>query len=203
MTISGERVVFPIGHNGGRRPGERHQVRLGRSAETLTSDEFAIWVLAHGSPTVGKAAWTVRDTVRTAEGERVTGASDIVSALDERGLLHTIAAGSGATDFARAYRMTALLTGLGDTPGNPGTYAVGVPGTPAATWLDFDAYELWQWGSLAPTLSHVCEARASVLTKLGEPCEPAAALGCMLGDLRLLIAHGCAYLDTAAPYIGE
>jgi hypothetical protein len=94
--------------------------------------------------------------------------------------------------------MDVLFVGLGNAPDRPNGHAVGLPGLGAAAILDPDCYELWQWGSVAPTLWHSCELRASVSAQLDHPLEPVDALGDVLGDLRFLIANGCAYLDVVA-----
>jgi hypothetical protein len=39
--------------------------------------------------------------------------------------------------------------------------------------------------------------RATVTAPHGQTADPVAALTEILGDLRFLIAHGCAYLDVA------
>jgi hypothetical protein len=62
--------------------------------------------------------------------------------------------------------------------------------------LDSDCYELWQWGSVAPSLWHSCEVRATVTAGHGEVADPGKAVQEILGDLRFLVAHGCAYLDV-------
>ncbi|MFI6678644.1 hypothetical protein [Kribbella sp. NPDC050470] len=73
---------------------------------------------------------------------------------------------------------------------------MGLPGVGAAAMLDPGSYELWQWGSLAPSLWHCCEVRASVRSQLDEQVGAADVMAEVLGDLRFLIAHGCAYLDV-------
>lgn len=203
MSVSERRLVFPVGHYAGERPGGQHLVRLGWSPERLTTDEFGVWVLAHGSSRAGKSDWTVDDVRTLAEGAEVGGPADAVESLLKRGLLVAVpaepAAAPATLAFLRSHRMGSLLTGLGDTAENAGTYGVGVPGTAALAWLDRDAYELWQWGQLPPSLWHTCAARANVSTQLGEPLEATQAVGGVLADLRLLLAHSCAYLDVAAP----
>ncbi|KJK43441.1 hypothetical protein UK23_33270 [Lentzea aerocolonigenes] len=188
-------IVFPIGHYAGRR-GDIHVVRVGWRPETLTADEFVVWVLAHGSGRAGKADWTVRDVLALAD------LPDVVNSLLVRGILAAVPAeptGAPATlEFTRRHRMGGLLTGLGDTKADPGVHGVGVPGLATVAWLDDWSYELWQWGPLAPALWDVCEVRAKVLTELDQPLEPAQAVGSVLADLRLLLAHGCAYLDVVA-----
>jgi hypothetical protein len=205
MSAVERRLVFPVGHYAGQRPGDRHLVRLGWSPERLTTDEFGVWVLAHGSSRAGKSDWTVDDVLALADGAEVDGPGDAVESLLERGLLAAVptepAAAPATLAFLREHRMASLLTGLGDTAENPGTYAVGVPGTAALAWLDRDAYELWQWGQLPPTLWHTCEARAKVSTRLGEPLDASHTVGGVLADLRLLLAHSCAYLDVAPPTV--
>ncbi|TDO50636.1 hypothetical protein EV643_104129 [Kribbella sp. VKM Ac-2527] len=193
--------VFPIGHYSGLRPGEEpaHVVRVGWQQHRLSEDAFGVWVLAHGMTETGKGQWTVTDVVKQAEQAGVTKAEELLWGLAEKGAVVLVADDpTQATAFAKSHRMDVLFVGLGNTPERPDGHAVGVPGLGAAAILDPDCYELWQWGSVAPTLWHSCEVRATVTAELGQTLEPVDALGEILGDLRFLIAHGCAYLDVAA-----
>jgi hypothetical protein len=197
--------VFPIGHYGGLRPGEVpdaaqvHVVRVGWQQHRLSEDAFGIWVLSHGITEIGKRPWTADDIIQQAEQAGVADAKAHLENLVADGALALVPDRTDeAAAFARGHRMDVLFVGLGNSPDRPDGYAVGIPGLGTAAILDPDCYELWQWGSVAPTLWHSGEVRSEVAGRLGRTLEPAGALGEILGDLRYLIAHGCAYLDVAA-----
>jgi hypothetical protein len=98
--------------------------------------------------------------------------AEVVADLADRGALAVVEPGAEAR-FLETYRMDALQVGVGNSAGEPDVFLVGIA-EPVA--LGRGSYELWQWGGLAPTLMG---ARA------------------VLDDLRVLLAHGCAYLDVA------
>ncbi|TDV40079.1 hypothetical protein [Actinophytocola oryzae] len=177
-------TVFPIGHYmGERHPESLHYVRVGLEHQTMTTDEFGVWVLSHqDSP-----QWSVEDVVRLASQAELPNAPESVERLLSAGLL---AQATTPVDFTRAYRLYPLQVGLGNTPENPDEYAVGLPDQEPAV-LSATAYELWQWSALAPTLWHTCEIRAKVSEN---PAEDEAAG--VLADLRPILANSCGYLDV-------
>lgn len=186
-------TVFPVGHYGGVR--EREQVvRVGWNQHRIDEDAFGVWVLAHGLPEVGKGPWTVDDVIGQAGCAGIADATNQLEALADAGLVAVV---DDQALFARRHRMDVLFVGLGNAPDRLDGYAVGIPGLGTAAVLDSDCYELWQWGSVAPSLWHSCEVRAAVTVREGEAADPGKALVEILGDLRFLIAHGCAYLDVA------
>jgi hypothetical protein len=192
--------VFPIGHYSGFRPGEDpvHVVRVGWQQHRLDEDAFGVWVLSHGTAETGKGHWTADDIVKRAEDGGLAEAGRRLEELAAKGIVAFVPDDPEvATAFAKGHRMDVLFVGLGNSPERPEGHAVGVPGLGTAAVLDPDCYELWQWGSVAPTLWHSCEVRATVTAELGQTLEPVDALGEILGDLRYLISHGCAYLDVA------
>ncbi|MEU0091532.1 hypothetical protein [Kribbella sp. NPDC006257] len=193
-------TVFPIGHYGGTRAGADgesvHAVRVGWQQYRLSEDAFTVWVLAHGTPEIGKGRLTVEDILLQAA--EIPDAGTQLEELVTQGALTVVTdRPDEATAFAKQHRLDVLFVGLGNAPDRPDGHAVGVPGLGAAAVLDPDCYELWQWGSVAPTLWHSCEVRAAVTSDLGREQGPLDALGEILGDLRYLLAHGCAYLDLA------
>lgn len=191
-------TVFPIGHYmGERHPEQHHVVRVGLEHQTLSADEFGVWVLAHGTEEIGKDAWTVGALLELADGASLPGA-DAVPKLIESSLLATVADGAAAARrFTESYRIQALLVGIGNSEEEPDRYQVGFPGLPPVAVLDEAGYELWQWGHLAPTLWHTCEVREKVAAGLGEPVVAADLARDLLGDLRQLLVNSCAYLDLA------
>lgn len=189
-------TVFPVGHYMGERHPERHHVvRLGLTHRKLTPDEFGVWVLAHGTEEIGRGAWTVGALLDLAESAELPGARDAVAELTASGLL-AVVDGGGARRFAEGHRMHPLLVGIGNTDDEPDRYQLGFPGLPPVAVVDASAYELWQWGHLAPSLWHSCEVREKVAAGLGEPVPAADLVDDTLGDLRVLLANSCAYLDV-------
>jgi hypothetical protein len=185
--------VFPIGqYNGFREPDQ--VVRVGWSQHRLEPDAFAVWVLAHGLPEVGKGVWSVADVVAQGKQAGVEEPGAYVERLADAGLIAVVEDGR---QFAQRHRMDVMFVGLGNTPDRLEGHAVGIPGLGAAAVLDPDCYELWQWGSVAPTLWHSCEVRATVAAEPSARPDPEAALREILGDLRFLVARGCASLDVA------
>ncbi len=194
-------AIFPIGHYTGTRPDEEgrsvHTVRIGWQQRRLTEDAFATWVLGHGKPEAGKAPWTEQHLLAAASDAGIADAPEHLKDLAGHGLL--IAVPDPPEEFAKAHRLDVQYVGLGNSPENPDQYAVGLPGLGAAAMLDASTFELWQWGAVAPTLWHCCQLRASVTSTLGRPVGPADVVTEVLGDLRFLLIHGCAYVDVADP----
>lgn len=178
-------TVFPIGHYmGERHPEGLHYVRLGLEHQTMTTDEFGVWVLSHqDSP-----QWSMADVVALAIQAELPNPSQSAERLLSAGLLTVV---DDQQAFASSYRLDPLLVGLGNTPDAPDTYRIGVPGQEPAQ-LTASAYELWQWSTLAPTLWHTCEIRAKIA---GTPTTD--SLTEVLADIRPLLANSCAYLDKA------
>jgi hypothetical protein len=191
-------LVFPAGHYVGERHPERHHVvRLGMKHHRLTADEFGVWVLAHGTAEIGKGAWTVDALVDLAESAALPDARLAVSGLTGTGLLTTVDGPAAARRFAEGHRVHPLLTGLGNTEDEPDRYQLGFPGIPPVAVVDTSTYELWQWGHVAPTLWQACEVREKVAAGLGTRTAAADLLTESLGDLRVLLANSCAFLDLA------
>jgi hypothetical protein len=193
--------IFPVGHYNGVRPDESgepaYTVRVGWQQRRLTEDAFATWVLGHGTADIGKQPWTETDLLAAAADAGITDALDHLKELTSLGLL--IAVPDRSDEFAKAHRLDVQYVGLGNSPDNPEQYAVGLPGIGAAAILDASTYELWQWGSLAPTLWDCCQVRASVTSGRDQPIGPDDVVDELLGDLRFLLVHGCAYVDVADP----
>jgi hypothetical protein len=194
-------LVFPIGHYvGERHPEGVEVVRVGVEHQPLTSDEFGVWVLAHGAPVGGSTAWTTDHLLALAEETGPDDAGRHLGALVARGLLALVPAEGGreAVAFAETYRLMPLLIGLGNTETDPDSYALGFPllDEPVAV-VPAGSYELWQWGQIAPSIRHTRDVRVKVAADLNEPLGAAEVLDRLLADLRPLLVNGCAYLDLA------
>lgn len=178
-------MIFPVGHYTGVRAaddGVLHTIRAGWQQHRLEEDAFGTWVLTHGLTESGKDKWTEADVLGHAEQSGIPGAAGHLQQLARLGL---VSRADDAEQFARGHRLGVLFVGLGNSPERLDEFAVGLPGLGTAALLDARSYELWQWGSVAPSLWDVCQAVAA------EPTD-------VLRDLRSLIANGCAYLDVAA-----
>jgi hypothetical protein len=176
-------TVFPVGHYMGlRHPEGLHYVRVGMQHQTMTEDEFGVWVLSHqDSP-----QWSIEDVLSLATQAELPDAATSVERLLSVDLLVTV---DDPVAFTQSHRLETLLVGQGNTPSDPDTYRVGLPGQEPAV-LTASAYELWQWSALAPTLWHTCEIRAKVTDRL-----PTDVVASVLADLRPLLANSCGYLD--------
>lgn len=178
-------AVFPVGHGAGAfvpddEPNPAHHVvRVGRSREELTESEFGTWVLAHQEPTTGDltAAGLAQET-----GE-----------LLRRGVLVEV---SDPVSFAHSYRLAPLFLGLGNQPDDLEHFHIGVPGLEPLATVDATAFELWQWGSVAPSLWSHCEVLATIKEQeAGASTTPDAHLGPVLGALPALLEAFVAYLE--------
>lgn len=178
--------VLPIGHYVGvRHPEGLHHVRLGTQHQTMTEDEFGVWVLAHSED----PKWTVEDVLSLAAKADLPDAAAAVARLTAAGLLVSEA---DPVDFAHRYRLRSLMVGLGNTPEQPDVYALGFPGLPPAALVDEGSYELWQWAALTPSLWHTCEVRAKATA---DSVSATDLVPDVLAELRPLLANSCAYLD--------
>lgn len=209
------RVIFPLGHYIGpfypeqHAPLRHHIVRVGRETPKLADDtHMAVWALLHGpGPTAGGEgpAWT-RQVVESICGDLdITGAARLV---DE--LLHTGAAvevdshGDGLLEFAHAYRLRALLHGLGNTAEDHGRYGIGIPHVGPIVTVSIQEYELWQWAPVVPTLWDAYEMLTQVWRRTGAihslNTDPTERLRHDVENLTLhkLLGHGAAYLDEAS-----
>jgi hypothetical protein len=180
-------TVFPIGHYmGERHPEDLHYVRVGLQHQTMTADEFGVWVLSHeDSP-----QWSIQDVLSLAAKANLPNAKSSTNRLLAVGLLVSV---TDKVAFAQSYRLQPLRTGIGNSREAPDRYEIGVPGQDPAT-VEAGSYELWQWSALAPTLWHTCEIRAKVADP---PTSPTDVVDEVLADLRPLLANSCGYLDQA------
>jgi hypothetical protein len=179
-------TVFPVGHYmGERHPEGLHYVRVGLQHQTMTPNEFGMWVLSHqDSP-----QWSIENMVELAEKAELRDAAAAAERLLSVGLLATV---SEPVAFARSYRLEPLLIGLGNTEEQPDVYAVGLLAQEPVQ-LNAGSYELWQWSALAPSLWHTCEIRAKMVEA---QVSPADLVLDVLADLRPLLANSCGYLDV-------
>lgn len=181
-------AVFPIGHGAGPlvhadQPAH-HVVRIGRTAEQLTEGEFGLWVLAHRGPR------TAAELVDAGHSEQE------VDGLVRRGVLASVA---DPTAFAESYRLVPLFLGLGNSPDELEQFAIGVPGLEPLARVGPAAFELWQWGWVAPSLWAHCEVLATIgEQEAGQQGRPEAHVGFVLELLPALLSGFVAFLDPVA-----
>ncbi|GAB3406524.1 hypothetical protein [Flindersiella endophytica] len=181
-------TVFPVGHGAGafvpdeEQDPAHHVVRVGRSREELTESEFGAWVLAHRAATAGELA--------------AAGFAQEMDELLRRGLLVEV---GDPMSFARSYRLAPLFLGLGNEPDDLERFHIGVPGLEPLATVDATAFELWQWGAVAPSLWSHCEVLATIRHQnSGDPATAGEQLGLVLSALPSLLEGFVAVLDPVS-----
>lgn len=114
-------------------------VRIGDDIQELSPGEYRIWLMAFG-PTDDE------DLVRRAEELGVTDAPDVVEAYLELGLfIHADPAGpmDALTAVLDEHRFTPGGVGIGNSPEEPGTFAVAGPDLEPRVRMNLDVYTLW------------------------------------------------------------
>jgi hypothetical protein len=198
--------VFPVGHYlGPHHPGpgatpDSHRVRVGYEVVKLATEaELLVWGLAHGVPAASSEpgrVWTRADVTGLA-AERVTAdLSGILADLLAAGALVEVGPdGVAPVIFARSHRLQPLLSGLGNGPGRPDRYQIGVFGEEPAAVIDIRVFDLWQWATRVGTLADLNEMQALTGPLLGDDDDGVPGL---LHRVHRLLANGCGYLDVAS-----
>ncbi len=201
-----EPLVFPVGHYlgpfypGENAPLKHHIVRVGWGTPKLPDDDhMSLWALSHGmSSRIGTIPWTRRAVEDAAHEAGMNDPAPIFDTLLKLGVVVEL---GDPMEFAKRYRMQALMVGLGNTPDDPLHCGIGLPGVAPAVVVPLETYQLWEWGHLGNSLWHSCELLADVaretLPAFPEEADPAYVLDRAIGGLRTLIAHNVAYLDVA------
>lgn len=210
-------TLLPVGHYHGRsfpgadRPLSAHRVRLGLDVVRLTPDEFVVWSLAHGLPDrAADAPWSRQEVEAAAREDGVAAATAALDGLLRRGAVVAVADEPGRPDgalglagFARAYRLEALLHGLGTPLDDPASLGIGVLGFAPLLTAGRAAAGLWQWAPLCADLHEACALLARGAAQAGEAdpehTDASRVLAGALPALRRLISHSAAYLDVAGP----
>jgi len=187
--------VFPVGHTAGpfvpaeETAAAHHVVRVGRREEQLTEAEFAVWVFAHHDSGRGVS---VAELIALGKEFGLLEIEPPVRALLGRGLLVEV---TDAESFAQRYRLASLFLGLGNLPDDLDSFAIGVPGLDPLAVVSSAAFELWQWGWVAPSLWAHCEVLATIGEQETGPSSPEAELGPVLDTLPSLLAGFVAFLE--------
>src|SRR5262245_66115251 len=99
-------AVFPTGHYmGERHPEGLHYVRVGLEHQTMTEDEFGVWVLSHqDSP-----QWSLDNVLALAAQAELPNPAESADRLLSVGALVSV---TDPVAFAQSYRLEPLLGGL-------------------------------------------------------------------------------------------
>lgn len=191
FPVDGDGELFPIGHYGGVQVDPRTRAPRARSLRVgadevffLSEHDAAVWYMVHGAGTdrpVPTRRWLLD---RAAAGELPgAGPAQAAAALD-RLLAGGLVVGvrpDRADDFARAFRLQYLHSGLG-ADGPP--FDIGIIGGPVVATVERLDRDLWQHGWYDRSL-------AETAARLGT--------GAPLAAVRRLLATSTAYLDPARP----
>lgn len=201
-----ERLLFPVGHYLGAQhrvesAEVEQQVRRGGTFQDLTSQQFTVWTLAHGSPEAvqNEVPWTRRSVEELAKVLGLTGTTELVDDLIETGLLVEVAPGTEqALDFAKTHRVVPLMLGLGNTAEEPWMFGIGFLNQPILQ-VTHPIYDLWQWSTMDDTLWATCQSAVDVArrAKSTDPdsTDPDKLLTGFLGSVHALLLSNAACLD--------
>lgn len=202
----GERLLFPVGHHVGARHRVEsdevlEQVRRGATFHDLTSQEYAVWTLAHGSPEAvqNEVPWTRKAVEELARVAGLTAVSEVVDKLMETGLLVEVAPGTDeALAFAKAHRVVPLMLGLGNTADEPWLFGIGFLGQPILQ-VTHPIYDVWQWSAMDDTLWATCLSAVDVARRAKstdpETTDPTKLFAGFLGTIHALLLSKAACLD--------
>ncbi len=201
MTTNDDTLVLPVGHFIGRLGRAPYGVRVGRRGVGIDSDtEFQVWRLAYGAP--GRRPWTRSALLAAASAAKQPDAEATLDKLRSTGLITEVAPGTpAAIEFAAAYRLVPLLSGVAEAADVPDRHHLGVNGRPYAT-VDSWAYAVWCWAPLSDNLWRLAQESAALDAE--DPTEESPAteedvLDDLLDAAQALLASGAAYLDESRP----
>lgn len=197
-------LVLPVGqlvgtyHDPDDPEGHHHEVRTGGQIHELTDTELVTWVFAHGAPDgqADDSPWTTAALLRHLTAQAVPGPAALVDALFDRRLLTEVRpATDGAVTFARTHRVVPTMLGLGNSPGQPWLYSIGLIGRERIR-VSRLVFELWAWGHLDRDLWRACDALAALEKADGGVAAPGEVLDGFLHTLHGLLNAQAAYIDT-------
>jgi hypothetical protein len=201
-------LLLPIGHYGGAVPAgdedptPRHEVRRGGELIGLPEDVFAVWALTHGTPDWPQdKEWSKQTMLDRAKLIGTDGAEAILSDLIRENLAVEIRlGGAAARETARAVHMHPTMLGLGNTPEDPHSYALGFVGVPLVQ-VTRTIFELWRWAPVERSLWELCRFFTDMEREHGtsdpERTDTDVVLTGLLGTLPTLVSTGAIYLDLA------
>jgi tetratricopeptide (TPR) repeat protein len=206
------KLVVPIGHFAGpmytsvdAEIPESFEVRFRDGVYSLSPEEYAVWAVSHGDPSlVTDQAPTTREVAEwSARAAGVPEPGPILDSLIEDGLLvETCTLGDQAQEFARHHRVIPLALGLGNSPQNPAEFHIGLPNA-ARVSVGYDVYHTWLFSHRAPNLWDALltiaeEARESNKEVPGGDLlvdDPDVLLSALLQALQVLISTSCVFID--------
>ncbi|MGH3656213.1 MAG: hypothetical protein ACRDUA_06105 [Micromonosporaceae bacterium] len=207
QRTSAEPLLLPVGHFTGVFPTEHdprqriYQVRKGDDLIGLPDAAFAVWGLCHGrSNQPADQPWTRTAVLTAAENGGVDDVGRLLRELVNDDLASEVVPGSRqAIGFAQAYRLCPTLLGLGNSAKDPGTYEIGLFGTPMLQ-VSRNIFEVWRWAPVTRNLWEVCQLFTEAERTHGETnpesVDPEVVLTGVLGALHGLFTAGAAYLDV-------
>jgi hypothetical protein len=206
-------LIYPIGHFRGPfytdnvAVPDAYLVRVGATVASLPYLHFLTWSVSHGLIADPPPPPMTRDGLaERATEEGVADAPALISELVDAGLLHEVDLdGPAAEEFARRYRLSPLLLGLGNSGEDPLGFQIGLPGAPAVV-VSPHIYNLWHSAPSTATLWDACEQMATenraLVAEVGPEGiaalfseDPREILAGFLGSLHTLLASSAAYLD--------
>lgn len=209
ITDDGVTRLFPIGHCIGpyydpsTATDPFFQVRIGPDVIRLSSEQFAIWGLAHGAPDrAPDEPWDRHRVVTAADSAGVTDGHRVVDELLLHGALVEVSADTDSTlDFARRHRMLPLMVGLGNTAHEPRLYAAGLVGKPIVVMSSM-IYDLFGWAHMDADLWSACQRASETALRVGVAditgTHPLRLLQTLLDILHTLLSPNVVYLDARA-----
>lgn len=201
-----DELVFPIGQRLGPYyysddPDEVvYRVRVGADVLQLEAAAHRLWELAHGSKDDDfDDLWTVHHALAAAEKSGVEQPAAVLDDLVEKRCLTTVGSQlDGYVAFARRYRMVPAKLGLGNSPRDPATFAIGLLNQATAS-VDATIYDMYQWSYFDRDLWSACQGAAELNRRL-KVIDPVATeadllLGVLVDHLHALLLAGAVYLD--------
>ncbi len=199
--------LFPVGHCIGAYyddPGSTShtfRVRLGPDVIRLSSEQFAVWGLAHGVPDrPPDQPWDRHSVVAAGYAAGLRDPERAVADLtSQNALVEAVAGADSGFHFARQHRMLPLMLGLGNTADEPRVYAAGVIGQPIVL-MSSTVYDLFAWAHLDTDLWSACQraAESAIQVQVNDVAatDPARLLDVLLGSLHTLLSPNAVCLDT-------
>lgn len=172
-------------------------MRRGGHVHDLTSEQFTVWTLAHGSVDAveNEKPWRHDSVVELAKAAGVGDAAQLVDELRGAGVLADV---SDPIEFAKTHRVAPLMLGLGNSGEDEALYGIGFFGQPLLQ-VTYPIYDLWQWCAMEDTLWGACESAADVAGRAGvtndEYTDPERLLNGFIGSLHALLLANAVYID--------
>jgi hypothetical protein len=163
------------------------------------------WFAGHGGVANREdEGWSVSAATDALTRLGVHNAAAVIDELLTLGLLAAVDV-ADAGPFARRYRLAPLLLGLGNDPGVPASFAIGLPDRPMLV-LARPMFAVWGRADAAADLWTACQEVADEQRQADDDrhlCNPSRILAEFLRSLHGLLQIGGGYLDNAQPRVEE